>query len=130
MLLAVLALGTAGLESVSFSHQHLAGGDSLYHHHVFLGSHEHPSPTHPDHDDHDPDRGTPAPHHRDAQRRSATVSTALALAQPIGIAVLAAPGAKLVLARPAVAPAPVAQPLSRLTSPRAPPASLSLFQAF
>jgi len=121
MLLAFLALAAVGLESVSFGHQHLAGGHSLYHHHVFFGSHEHPG-THPGDHDHDHDHEAPARHHhRDAPRRTATVSAAPALAQPIGVSLLAAPLEKLSPALQAVALPLVARPVARLTPPRAPP---------
>jgi hypothetical protein len=130
-LLALLALAAAGLESVSFGHQHVAGQHHLYHHHVFFGSHEHcgaPS-DHDHHPDHDHDHGTPAPHHRDTQRRTATVSAAPALAQPVGICSLAVSLVERSLAGPAAAPAPRAQPARRLAPPRAPPSSLAPFRA-
>jgi hypothetical protein len=118
MLLAFVALTAVGLESVSFGHQHVAGGHSLHHHHVFFESHEHPG-THPDDPDHD--RRAPAPHHRDAPQRTVTVSAAPALAQPIGISLPAAPRAEPAPVGPALELAPVARPVSRLLPPRAPP---------
>jgi hypothetical protein len=129
-LLAILALATAGLESVSFGHQHVAGGHSLYHHHVFFGPHEHcgaPS-DHDHHPDHDHDHGAPAPQHRDAQRRTATVSAAPALAQAIGIGVLASPLTQASPATPAAPAASPSRPARRLAPPRAPPSPLSPFR--
>src|SRR5262245_45058663 len=59
MLLAVAGLAAAGLENVSFGHEHLAGGHAVYHHHLYFGSHEHHDADH----DHDHDHEVAAGHH-------------------------------------------------------------------
>ena len=41
-LLGLAGLAAVSVESVSFGHQHLAGGHTLHHHHFFFGPHEHP----------------------------------------------------------------------------------------
>jgi hypothetical protein len=115
LLLVLAALAAAGLENVSFGHEHLAGGHALHHHHVYFGSHEHPGPD----SRHDHEK---APHpHRGVPRRTATVSAGPVLAQPVAAGVLATPWTEAVLAAPPLAPAPVARPVVRLLPPRAPP---------
>lgn len=126
MLLALVALATAGLESISFGHQHLVDGHALLHHHVYLEQHEHHEHPGADHDhdhDHDPPQ---APHKRDAPRRTATVAAAPALFQPVVAVVLVAPLASPAPVVPLLART-VIQPAARLTPARAPPAPHAVF---
>ncbi|MBW8877589.1 MAG: hypothetical protein JF614_21700 [Acidobacteria bacterium] len=135
-LLGVVGLAAAGLEDVSFGHVHLVDGHVVHHHHFFLGPHEHPEANRPhdldddDDDDHDHHPEAPAHHHPDGSephhhqaplKRTATVSAAPALFQPVGRGVLAAP---LAYSTP-VAPgsvAPIAlQFTGSPTRPRGPP---------
>jgi len=117
MLLALVALAAAGLESVSFGHQHLAGGHAHHHHHFYFGPHEHSGTDH----DHDHDHGKAPAHPRDTPRRTATVSSGSAPAQPVATGVPAIPLTEAGLAGLSLAPAPVVRPAVRLLPPRAPP---------
>ena len=118
LLVALAGLVAAGLESVSFSHEHLADGLAHRHHHVFFGPHEHPEPEPDHHDDEAPASRKP--------QKSATVSLALSLLQPVAVRVLAAPPPRLVLVAAAPALRRVVQPAARPASPRGPPSSLAL----
>lgn len=133
MPLAVAGLASVGLETVSFGHEHLDGGHALHHRHFFLGPHEHPHDDHEsdrDHDDHDHDsdhdHGAPDPQDRPAHQRTATVSAAPALFQPVPVCMLAvAPADSTLLVLPPAPPSParfVLQP----SPPRGPPLSIAV----
>jgi hypothetical protein len=111
-----VALAAAGLENVSFGHQHLSDGHALHHHHFYFGSHEHSGKDSDHHHDHEK-----APHHHGIPQRSATVAGAPALAQPVEVSVLVVPWTEHTPAAPALAPAPPLRPAARLIPPRAPP---------
>jgi hypothetical protein len=115
MLLAFAALATVGLENVSFGHGHVAGEHAAHHHHFYLGSHEHPD-AQPGHD-----HQAPAPEDRDAPRRTATVSAAPTLFQPVGASVLAVSLADSTPVFLALALPLVVRDVVQLTPPRAPP---------
>lgn len=130
MMLALAGLATVEMESASFGHGHLADEHTTYHHHIYLGQHEHSEAPHDqDHDhhhdqDHDQDHEAPAPHDGDAPHRTATLSVAPALFQPVDFSVLPVPLADstpvvstLVLPR-------VLRPEGRPVPPRAPPVSI------
>lgn len=125
LLLALAGLAAAGLEGASFGHGHLeqAHERAIHHHHLFLGSHEHPAPP-TDHDHHESDHPeTPAPEERDSPGRTVTVSTNPALSHPVTPGGLPAPAADPLSLVLALALPLVARPPARPTAPRGPPAS-------
>lgn len=129
MLLAVAGLTAAGLESISFGHEHLAGGHALHHHHVFLGSHEHGQGHENDHGQehgHDHEQENEEPPERPGQPGTAMVSAAPALFQPIAFGVLVAGPAVSSLLEPPLAPRPAARFALQPSSPRGPPLSSAL----
>jgi len=126
-------LGAAGLassvvEDVSFRHVHLVDGHVVHHNHFYLGPHEHsafhslagPDDDHDDHDPHSP--GAPHPHGHPAPQRTATLSTAPALFQPVAFWAPAAPEAPSAPVAPAPATSSPARPVGPPSRPRAPPA--------
>lgn len=118
MTLALAGLAVVEVESVSSGHGHLAEEHTTYHHHLYDGPHEHPDA----HDDHDHE--APAPHDADAPRRTATLSVAPALSQPVDFSVLPVP---LVDSTPVVSTLVlprVSRPEGRPVPPRAPPAAI------
>jgi hypothetical protein len=128
LLLAVAALASAGLETVSFGHRHVAGGHEFYHRHFFFGAHEHDSDHDADHDadepehHHEHDHRTPAvPPGRGTPWKAAALSAAPALDQPAVPVSLPLPvegAARIVLLCVLL---PAARLLLRSTSPRGPP---------
>lgn len=135
MLLAIAGMASVALENVSFGHQHLAGGHALHHHHVYLGSHEHPD-GHEQGQDHGHHHEAPAPHHHDdhdheapvpqddpASQGTATVSAAPALFQPVPAGVPAVPLVVSAPLEPALALPPAARPVLQTAPPRGPPLS-------
>lgn len=128
MMLALTGLATVEMESASFGHAHLADEHTTYHHHIYQGSHEHSEAPHDHgHDQdhhHGEDHEAPDPHDGDAPRRTATLSVALALFQPVEFSVLPVP---LVDSTPLVSllvlPR-VSRPEGRPVPPRAPPVAL------
>jgi hypothetical protein len=130
---ALVGLAAVGLEDVSFGHEHVIGGKTVYHHHFHLGAHEHqgaqPGDDHDDdhdgdhdgdHDHHDhPDH--PVPHHHDAPRRAATVAAAPALFQPLDVSTLVlAPAASTPVVLAGL-PSPVLGSFVRTADSRGPP---------
>jgi hypothetical protein len=119
MLLCISGLAAVSLEHVSFGHVHLALMHAVHHHHLNLGAHEHSdAPAVPGSE-------APAPQEREAPRKTATLSVAPALFQPVTASVLTVPAVDsspfvLVLALPRVAH-PVVPP----DRPRGPPASIT-----
>jgi hypothetical protein len=129
MLLGVTGLAAAGLEKVSFGHEHLAAGHARHHNHLFLGSHDHPD--HPDRPDAEPEHHSghseaPAPHDcGDPPQKTATLASP-ALFQPVSVSVLAAPLADWdCLALPRALPL-VVRHAAQPAPPRGPPFSLSV----
>ena len=117
MVLGVAGLAVAGLETISFGHQHLAGEHAVHHHHFHLGSHEH-GEEQPGHDGE-----TPRPDERGAPWRAATVSATPTLFQPAEANVpslLTADSTPVVFA---LALPLIVRPPIRRARPRAPPTS-------
>ncbi|HEX3531927.1 MAG TPA: hypothetical protein VH988_33125 [Thermoanaerobaculia bacterium] len=127
-LLALAGLATAALEDISFGHEHVVGGQVVYHYHFHLGAHEHPDGDDDDHDGHDHDHHDhdgdhSIPDHHGAPRRAATIAASPALFQPLAISTPAVQPATLISLLPGVS-APVARrSVARLTDPRGPPFS-------
>lgn len=137
MLLVVAGLASVGLESVSFGHEHLADGHAHHHHHVYVGSHEHPGDLDHGHEDdhgheHGRDHGHPHGQEREAppeppgQPGTATVSVTPALFQPLPVSVLAAGPADATLLVQPVAPPPAARFVLQPAPPRGPPLSIAV----
>lgn len=136
-LLAAAGLASSVVEDVSFGHVHLVDGHVVHHYHFYLGPHEHPdshslAEADDDHDgDHDLDHhhdhdhrhpGAPHSHGHPMPQRTATVSAAPALFQPVAFWAPAAPEALAVPVATAPAASSPARPLSPPSRPRAPPA--------
>jgi hypothetical protein len=126
ILLAVAGLTASGLEDAFSGHVHLMDGSAVHHYHFYLGEHEHheTDPAHDPDDDHDHHPEAPAPHHH-APLRTATVSAAPALFQPVSCRVLPAPVAPSALVTAPIALRGTARPVGPPARPRAPPAAVA-----
>jgi hypothetical protein len=116
ILLCLGGLAAVGLEWVSCGHEHLVGGHSFYHHHLFFAAHEHPGAA-----DHPHRTPGPHPHHPKAPGKSATVSPAPALFQPATSGVLLAPLVVVFFAGPARVLPGLVQTAIQPARPRGPP---------
>lgn len=139
MALAAAGLGVAGLESLSFGHEHLAGGEALHHHHVYLGSHGHAGGhghghghghEHVREDEHGHSHGHGEEHgQEDGQEHgpgTATVSAVPALFQPLPVRLPLIVPAESALLAPLPAPTSPQRIALPPSPPRGPPLSLVL----
>lgn len=127
VLFALAGLAAAGLEEISFGHEHVVDGKAFYHHHFHLGEHEHEgSPPDHDHDHHDHDHhdhGSPVPRRQDMPRRAATFAASPALFHPLGLGTLVQEPAASTFRLPDLPAGGALRPVSLPAEPRGPPFS-------
>ena len=120
LLLGLAGLAVVGLESSSFGHDHLKGGQAAHHHHHFFsGAHEHgPAAGHDPADDHE----APAEPHQDhGPERTVTFATAAWPVLPAAVQTLLPPLTRTLPALSPRNPEVGAGPVLAPASPRGPP---------